>query len=138
MKNVLKKSSLLLIFLFSTNAIAQTGYVCIADKAAGFSFDTYSKTWNNANFKVSDSKYVLSKSGGSWQWKKMGESYPSSCGEFSEYGYLKCDNGFTQVSFNKKNLRYMKSYLVGYVNGGIAGKEGEDTPNIEIGKCSPI
>lgn len=138
MKKLIRGFSVALLSLFPLSVIAQTGYVCIADKAVGFSFDAYSKSWNHANFKVSDSKFVLSKNNANWQWKKMGESYPISCGEFNEYGYIRCDSGFTQVSFNKKNLRYMKSYLVGYVNAGIAGKEGEDTPLLEIGKCSPI
>jgi hypothetical protein len=44
----------------------------------------------------------------------------------------------TSLSFNKKNLRYMLIYELGYVSGGIVGNEGGDTPNMEIGKCSPM
>jgi len=43
---------------------------------------------------------------------------------------------------NKKNLRFLNAYLIGYVTDGleneITGGEGSNTPNVEIGKCSPL
>ena len=36
-------------------------------------------------------------------------------------------------------MRYQLYYPFGYINGGLDNsKEGEDSPSIEIGKCSPI
>jgi hypothetical protein len=141
MKNIVK----ILLFnvgaLCISNVYAETTYICVADKSAGFLYDQRQKTWNTATFNVSDSKYTLSQNSGSWKWKKIGEqsNSPIECEkQFTEYGYLNCNSGFTDIQFNKKNLRYIKIYRVGYVNVGIIGKDGEDTPNIEIGKCSPV
>ncbi len=61
----------------------------------------------------------------------------TKCGEFNDSGYLNC-SGFYALSFNKKNLRFLLTYRVGYVNAGIAGVEGDDTPSMTIGKCSPM
>ncbi len=42
------------------------------------------------------------------------------------------------LTFNNKTLRFLLTYPIGYVNVGIAGVEGDDTPNMTIGKCSPL
>jgi NAD-dependent DNA ligase len=94
---------------------------------------------NDIEWNVSKDKYLLSKSSkGEWQWKNFGKEGSLTCdGEINEYGYLNC-NGSEQISFNKKNLRFMLIYKVGYLNKGILGNEGEDTPRMDIGTCSPL
>ena len=131
-----------LVFLstFSLSAIGQTSYLCISDLSVGFSFNKGSQSWERANFNVKNEKFMLSiNSSGEWRWKEFGkEGTGVFCGkQFSEHGYLRCES-FTQVSFNRKNLRFQSYYPVGYVNKGIVGNEGGDTPAITIGTCSPI
>lgn len=135
----MKKLIAIFLFFFSSISLAD-GYVCIADKSTGFKYDKNQRTWTTATFNVSDSKYTLTQSNGQWKWNKFGEQniFPSNCGQFNEYGYLRCSPIMSSLSFNKKNLRYMLIYEVGYVSGGIVGTEGGDTPNMEIGKCSPM
>ena len=124
--------------MFSMNAYSQSGYVCIADLASGFSFNSSTKTWNTTTFNVKESKYLLSLKNGRWEWKKFGDNRAINCSkEFNEYGYLHCED-IEDITFNRKNLRYMRIYPVGYVSGGILGKEGSDTPVMEIGKCTSM
>ena len=135
----MKKYLFTSLFFYCSLAFSE-GYVCIGDKSTGFRYDKSSKSWITSTFNVSDSKYTLTLSNGQWKWNKLGEksSLPSDCGKFNEYGYLHCSPLLKKLTFNKKNLRYMLIYDVGYVNGGLFGNEGEDTPNMEIGKCSPL
>lgn len=124
----------------STTAHAEdaTSYLCIAEKGSGFKFNTSNQTWEHARFNVSESKYILSKSQGVWTWKRVGQKHGITCSEnFNESGYMHCTS-FDQVTMNRKTLRFLLVYPVGYVNVGIAGKEGEDTPSMEIGKCSSL
>lgn len=138
----MKKIKLLITLLISTNsslALSQTSYLCIPDLSTGFVYRKNLDKWTTTTFDVSKDKYLLSKSSnGMWQWKNFGKENSIECdGEFSKNGYLNC-NKFEQVTFNKRNLRFIKVYNVGYVNKGIIGNEGEDTPSMEIGTCSPL
>lgn len=79
-----------------------------------------------------------------YQVTQVGENEPTFwCKyDFNSYGLLHWQGilGIGDFKFNKKNLRFMRAYIVGYINvipGGTA-KESGDTPMIEIGKCSPI
>ena len=138
----MKKIKLLITLLISTNsslALSQTSYLCIPDLSTGFAYRKNLDKWTTTTFDVSKDKYLLSKSSkGEWQWKNFGKEGSLTCdGEINEYGYLNC-NGSEQISFNKKNLRFMLIYKVGYLNKGILGNEGEDTPRMDIGTCSPL
>lgn len=138
----MKKIKLLVTLLISTNsslALSQTSYLCIPDLSTGFVYRKNLDKWATTTFDVSKNKYLLSKSSnGLWQWKNFGKELSINCkGEIDEYGYLIC-NGMEQITFNKKSLRFIKIYKVGYVNKGIVGNEGEDTPSMDIGTCSPL
>lgn len=130
----------MLMVLYSCNSISQSGYLCIPDLATGFAYQKNIDKWVTTKFNVSGEKYLLTKNNkGIWEWRNFGEKSPGIyCEEdFNEYGYISC-SGFSQISFNNKNLRFLKIYKIGYVNKGIAGKEGEDTPSMEIGTCTPL
>ena len=139
MKKIQISISIATLF-FSTAVFSQNSYLCIPDLATGFSYQKNIDKWNISTFDVAKNKYILTKSNtNKWEWKIFGEKYTNvNCDDaFNEHGYLNC-NGFEQIQFNKKNLRFIKIYRLGYVNKGIVGIEGEDTPNMEIGKCSPL
>jgi hypothetical protein len=61
-------------------------------------------------------------------------------GEPNSYGYLSCDALYGEFKFNTNNLRYIKTYIAGYgeVTAGGTVVEGDDTPYVEIGRCSKI
>jgi hypothetical protein len=136
-----KKHFLLsILFTFTAPVFSQSSYLCIAENSVGFSFNKTQQKWINTNFKVEGKKYLLSKSKqGNWEWKKFGEqnTYASCKSDFNEYGYLTCQE-LNTINFNKNNLRFQNYYPIGYINKGVVGNEGEDTPSIEIGKCSAI
>jgi hypothetical protein len=112
-------------------------YVCIPDKATGFSFNRQARSWEYARFSVKDEKYLLSREGDSWRWKRMGAQHVQQCHPFTELGYTQCI-GFSNVTFNRTNLRYMLVYQVGYVQAGISDEEGKNEPYMEIGRCSKL
>ncbi|MDM7950090.1 hypothetical protein [Hydrogenophaga sp.] len=145
------KAVLALALLLPVMASAATSYLCVADKATGMGFDKASGVWEVRTFRA-DSKYLVSEAtereeaiyAAKWLVKKMGSSSPTLlCPEgFSEIGFLFCEN-LGEFKFNRKSGRYLRSYTMGYFNDmpGKAGPlraEGDDTPAIEIGKCSPI
>ena len=132
-------------FTLTGAALAQQ-YLCVAEQAAGFSYDKATKEWKNATFKVS-SKWLVSKADGTkyaFQVTEVGKTRPSfRCeSDFDEYGYLSCSGTIGRFNFNRKNGRFLTSYPIGYYNvlPGINGitDEGSDTPSLEIGKCSPF
>ena len=126
--------------------LQQKQYLCVADKATGFKFDGVLSRWTSANFRA-DAKYLVAPSklaGYAWQVTRMGEQTATAlCKEdFNEYGYLNCEGGGGTFRFNRKNGRFLKAYSVGYVNvlPGVNDitDAGSDTPNLEIGTCSPF
>ena len=133
-------------FTLTGVAVAEQ-YLCIAEHSAGFSYDKVTKEWKNSTFKVS-SKYLISKADGTknaWHITEIGETFPLfRCeSDFDEYGYLDCsDSVNSKFYFNKNNGRYLASYPLGYyiVLPGLNKftDETSDTPNLEIGKCSPF
>jgi hypothetical protein len=132
------KKTLLSIFLSLTSTVYAEAYLCVGDQSTGFSFNQSTKEWSHARFNTKEAKYILSNGSGKWEWKKIGEKNGIECdSSFSEYGYMNCES-LRKITFNKKTLRYMSIYSIGYVNIGVYGKEGEDNPSIEIGKCSSM
>jgi hypothetical protein len=129
---------LMVSFLLSFNVLAQQSYICIADSSTGFDFNKTTKKWYPKHFDVKDSKYVLSRKNNIWEWKEIGQQVPMiKCGEFDGNGYLYC-SGIETLRFNKNNLRFLLIYNVGYVTAGVIGVDGEDSPAMTIGKCSPM
>jgi hypothetical protein len=127
-----------------TGIAGAQSWVCVADHATGFKYD--GNKWNAAHFKT-DEKFLVTKSDNpktaKWVVKKVGESFPTAfCEEdFTPSGALRC-SGFEEFRFNKKNLRFMSLYAIGYVTDGIGlealGKEGQNTPALTIGTCAQL
>jgi hypothetical protein len=131
----MKKLILLFSSLIFTNiCIAQQAYICIANDSTGFSYNAKTNSWGRTGFKVNDEKKLLKRVGQGWEWSSFGSTFTQKCGEINSYGYLNCDVLFGTLRFNKNTLRYIETYTVGYIDGD---KDG-DTPNITIGKCSPL
>jgi len=130
-------------------AFAGDSYLCVADLATGFSYNKNLDKWEIVRFKADDSKYIVSKSKSekwAWEIKEIGESKPISwcTNGFDKNGWLHCE-GFINLDMNKQNLRFIEANMFGYVYYGIKDEKGKNvfpkgfgTPNIEIGKCSPL
>lgn len=138
------KAVLVLALLVPVMASATTSYLCVADKATGFIFNRASGNWDTTTFNPRG-KYLLSarteKESPSSKWlvREVGDTFPSyfCLGDFSEAGQIYC-RGFGEFRFSREAGRFLVTYTQGYVVGKVNGKEAEDTPSMEIGKCSPI
>lgn len=121
-------------------------YLCIADKATGFSYKEKYQKWDSANFNVSDVKYIITKSKPLlisennqkevWAIKHFGDEsvFAYSKEDFSNKDIIIIRGGY-EFFINKISLRYLKIYNQGYWDG----KDNNDnTPHMEIGKCSPL
>ncbi len=157
----MKKPSLFAIaaavILISTPAHAE-GWLCIADSIAGFQYHENSKKWEPATSKAQD-KYIIRRpkegdiypieawivdyKSAKWGVYKFGESimqHPCP-NEIEKLDRLNCGFRFQGFSMAGKTLRYMQHNLAGYTNHGPKGMwsdSKENTPYIEIGKCSPL
>ena len=143
-----KRHILVVLFLLLPTVVQAESYLCIADMSVGFKFESQGVRWKNAQYNT-DQKYIDSRSSnpsnsGKWIIKEIGHSVPSAfCDdEFTEIGSLRC-SGLVEFRMNKKNLRFLVAYLFGYWTDSIPGDksplvEGENTPSVDIGKCSPL
>jgi hypothetical protein len=122
-------------------------FLCVADKATGFSFNKVTKEWASTNFRAS-AKHLITRSKQtdvSWEVKEVGDksAYTICAKDFNSNGNLICQGFGNEFRFNRNSLRYMNVYLIGYWTDGnprssVGGEEGGNTPSIEIGKCSPL
>ena len=138
----------LVFIVLSVAAGAQAdSYFCVADASTGFAFDKTTKTWESANFDVSDHEYILARSkieGFAWTVTKVGDKHPTAfCKDDmrGDYAYMRCAFFGTTFRFSSKTRRFMRVRADGYVRSdvwGLGGKEGDNTPLMEIGKCSPL
>lgn len=141
------KSSPIAAIFFMSAAIAaadEQSYLCVAEQSTGFSFKNGS--WQSTGFKADD-KYVIkpvsaeftkTMPNAKWIVVPLGDVAPMSvCGEFNENGWLQSCGGFVQFSFNRKTLKFLSAYMIGYVYTED-GKENANTPSLTIGKCSPL
>lgn len=130
------------------------GYFCTTDHATGFAFNKAKKQWGTVSFQETE-KFLITRAspaelklGNVWVVKKVGSSSPDFVcpADFNVGGYLHC-KGFTEFMFNRKNNRFLSSYMVGYVTDAVEGAgnasdwlgpEGSNTPSIQIGRCSPL
>ena len=131
--------TVMLTLLASTRAHGVEGYLCIVDKAAGFSYQQ--GRWDRAFFRNED-KYLITRSSeprGAWEVKQVGERWAFVwCAEdFNEADNLSCE-GVAEVRMNRKSLRFLYIYPNGYWKALPGEAEGENTPYMGIGTCSPL
>ena len=123
-------------------------WLCIPDMSAGFSFNKASQSWQHTKFNIQDERLIIRVSNTAsrkYEVNVFGKetSMPDYiCKEGpNESGFLFCQGIFGEFKFNTENLRYIRVYMAGYIEmrqSSLFMKEGDDTPHIEIGKCSKI
>jgi hypothetical protein len=144
----LLKSLLTAVSLTVSPAANAESWLCIGDLATGFAFNKETRRWEITKFNTNDSRYIISSSQSKespYLVRNFGSdsSFPLAfCKDgFSADTFLRCRGLVTDFSFNVKTMRYSYSYNVGYINptpGVNDMKEGDDTPLIEIGRCSRL
>jgi hypothetical protein len=126
---------LITIFLFAICSVAQAQdtYLCIPKSATGYSYEKSTKSWEITSFNVRNEKYLLKKKSGIWSWDEFGQNTSlSECKELITK--INCRLA-GELIFDKKTLRYLRTYIAGYVDGV---NNNNNTPLIEIGTCSPL
>lgn len=140
-----------LLSLAATAACAADSYLCVTQMVTGFVYDKDAGEWSSASFNA-NRRYVVSRArvdGFAWEVVQVGETRPSTLckSDFTGAGNLSCE-GSHQFKMNRTNRRFLHAYLMGYWTDrsgepGAMGnpylfKEGENTPFVEIGTCSPL
>jgi hypothetical protein len=114
------------------------GWICIADKITGFSYENGS--WTQMKFNVEPAKYIIKKptaldqklsekvgstASPSWVVYKFGaEAAEKYCAEKPVYGMLSCVGLIGYFAFSPQTLTFADSELLGY----IWGRSQTDTP----------
>ena len=128
-----------------------SSYLCAPDMATGFIFDKTTGQWHGANFRATQ-KYVVSRSKtakSEWEVKEVGSPLPQAfCISNPKWNpqALLCEGPTANFWMDRKNLRYLNVYPHGWWDVGqdvgvehlFGVREGDDTPYIEIGKCTPM
>lgn len=130
---------------FPTFIVAAQDLMCSSEIAAGLVYDKSSKTWQ-ATTLITDAKYLVTKSTNpkaSLEVRQFGDKTAVAfCKEdFSQNGHLYCAGFWQNFYFNRKDLRFIRTYFAGYWNEKDSQsfypnyKEGDDTPAVIGGKC---
>jgi hypothetical protein len=135
---------ILFLILISSNVIAES-YLCIGEAAGGVIFNENTSEASGTSFKPTG-KLLFRKEGNGWVVTHFGQQEPlSECENVKSYSdknnvvALECNYPGGTVRFSFDNLRFINTYEAGW-NG--PEKYGDitfnDTPNIEVGRCSKI
>lgn len=132
---------LLYIFIFmilSSPAYAEN-YLCVGEKATGFQYKDGSKDWIERSFNPDDPFIIQSLSNTTeiYSVKQTGHRYPIAfCASgFNENDVMDCSGQSIHILFDRENLRYQKYFYGSYVRV-YRNYPKDDTPSIEIGKCT--
>ena len=132
------KYMLLTIGLVTSFPSPADQYLCTADLVTGFSWNEKDRKWESTNFNVENENYLVSSiepnAGGHYVVKKLGDrKIIATCENgFDANGLLYCKD-FLVFRMNREARRYLLVYPAGYVEGY---DNNDDTPFVEIGKCS--
>lgn len=143
------------LLLQSAFAAPADAYLCVAEMSAGLQFESTQNAWRSSVFNTS-AKFIVKRAtqteaavGWSWAvWSLGNKTLPEYVckQDFDGGGFLYCE-GFGQFKFNNKNLRFVSTYMIGFVDDrlsdgdspfGQSRKEGQDTPLVRGGQCSPL
>ncbi len=124
-----------------TAAQAADSYLCVAEMTTGFTYDATKKMWRSADFRSEKKIAITRAKSKSYQWeaKEVGDARPAAICEkdFNEAGNLFC-TGVFDLRFNRRQLRFLYAYPIGYWSDGVGAREGENTPAMAIGRCREL
>jgi len=145
------KAYTILLLLTALPALANAeSYLCVEGQVTGFNFNTKGNNWEKSGFHADHKYFVKPNSDTSlkakWIVTQSGATVPyaSSQDDFASTGALKLDGMGGQFLMNKKSLRFVRTYILGYWTDAIPGEEagsfveGKNTPVITIGSCAVL
>ena len=131
---------------FPALASSQT-MVCSTDMVAGITFNRAAGRWE-AGVGRPQAKYVLRRSDNTRLKYEVVQSGSKTaigfCDKEFEGGTLKCWGFGSDFYFSKLDLRFLRTYTLGYWNESTINaispgrKEGADTPSVEAGTCAAL
>jgi hypothetical protein len=133
---MIKNLLTLATFVFISNtAIADTGYLCIADLVSGFNHNAERGSWEHATFlpgerflisEVRRDVYKVETTGERNAWSTICTMRTAQSGDS-----FSCESGTNELHFNRAEQRFTAFRYFGYWNGS------RDSVSITIGKCFP-
>jgi len=130
-----KLLALIVVTVFSTNALADASYQCIADLVSGLHHDENRDRWAQANFLPGERFAINEQRKDVYEVKSFssGGDWSVICLARTELGNdsFSCTSGTNQFHFNRKLLRFTSFRYFGYWNGST------DSLSISIGQCFP-
>ena len=120
----------------------QKTYLCIGEVAGGLDYNTTKNAWEGMSFDT-DNKYLLktndkqhpSKVATVTQTGRPIPLFQCEPGRLLFTGEQLCDGPFGQFAYNLESLRFLSTFMSGYIDGKII--DGL-TPYIQGGTCSPL
>jgi hypothetical protein len=130
-----KSLLLVAIILMSGNAIADTGFVCIADLVSGFHHNAERDNWEQATFLPGERFLISEIRQDVYKVETPGErnAWSTICTLRTDQtsDSFSCESGTNELHFNRSELRFTAFRYFGYWNGS------KDSLSITIGKCFP-
>lgn len=129
-------TAVILLACYAPSALAVEGptWVCLPTLATGFAWEA--GAWRSVNFNVQAKRYVLAQRDGKSQYSiaETGSESTIPCDAIGDGTILRCQY-VDDFRISLLSLRYLRVYPAGYWSGA---DNNDDTPLIEIGKCSKI
>lgn len=133
-----KLLSVSLILLCSGSVMAEE-YLCSPEASGGLGYDKRTKSWNASSFDTGRN-YIVKLNDKEHPSYAATVTYPNEtlpsylCKEESSVNVLVCNSFLGQLNFSMGTLRYIESYMFGYVQG----KDNKyNAPKVTVGTCSP-
>lgn len=135
-----------------TGTFAQNSpsFLCIADMATGYKFNSLSKRWEETSFRTEDSRYIFRQRNGAdgYEVRRFGNELvfaDALCEKgINEAGFIHCAGLGGRFVMNVHNLRYQHYSQGLYIAYNPTSEtpslrtDGGDTPYIEIGRCTRL
>lgn len=128
-------------------------YLCIEEHVGGVKWLNAADGWEGTKLYDPEGKqkYILrrrsneerihySRPTDRWVFMEHGtaRSWASCPGDIEMDGNLRCDGSHGNFWFNKSSLRYQLFYDHGFVDSTPSEDSSGNTPNVEIGTCTPL
>lgn len=130
-----KLLALMILTFLTTNALADSSYLCITDLVSGLHHDENRDIWEHANFLPGERFAIHERRKDIYEVKKLGDerSWSAICTGRTDLAddSFSCTSGTDQFHFNRKLLRFTSVRFFGYWNGST------DSLSISIGQCFP-
>ncbi|MCO6416116.1 hypothetical protein JYK14_08045 [Siccirubricoccus sp. KC 17139] len=137
-------------------ALAQEGWLCVAEQAAGMRYDRTAQEWVATPFRATGKHYVVRRADDDdvalwrellqhpaveflWVVGEEGKRARYPCERDFRHGLLRCRIfGSIDFTINRDTLRYQSYYEGGWLSGRTGDEPDTDSPSITIGRCSPL